>query len=160
MNIVQLTDTDRATLRDITKKGKNAVRVVLRARILLLLDQGKEDGEIKEAVGCAGRTVQNVLHRFCATKKIDDALYDKPRPGQPKKILPAHEAFVVATACSKAPEGHSHWTLAALKTALLSAYKKLSSISDERIRQILIHHDLKPWREKNVVHPQSHARLS
>lgn len=157
---MRLTNTDRDTLRDMTRKGKSAVRVVVRARILLLLEEGRKDKEIKETVGCAGRTVQSVLHRFSANKKIEDALYDKPRPGQPKKILPAHEAFVVATACTKAPKGHSHWTLGALKTALLSAYDALESVSDERIRQILVRHDLKPWREKNVVHSASHRRLS
>lgn len=159
-NIVQLTNEDRQALRRLTKKGKNSVQIVARAHILLLLDQGKMDHEIRDVVGCSGGRVQNVGRRFCNKKQIADALYDKPRSGQPKKILPAHEAFVVATACSDAPKGHSHWTLGALKTALLSAYEKLDSISDERIRQILIRHDLKPWREKNVVHSEPHPSLS
>jgi transposase len=159
-NIVRLTNEDRQTLQHLTRKGKLSVRVLLRARVLLLLDQGKIDREVREAVGCSGGTVQNVCHRFCENTCIADALYDKPRPGQPKKVLPTHETFVVATACSKPPTGHSHWTVGALKAALLAAYEKLPSVSDERIRQILICHDLKPWREKNVVYSGTHRTLS
>jgi hypothetical protein len=91
---------------------------------------------------------------------IADAINDAPRPGQPKKITTKHEAFVIATACTDAPKGHNHWTLPELKRVLLKRYKTLTSVSDERIRHILIASDLKPWREKNVVYPESHPALS
>jgi transposase len=56
------------------------------------------------------------------------ALNDLPRTGQPKKISGAHEAFVIATACTDAPDGHAHWTLHALKDKLLHTYDDLDSV--------------------------------
>jgi transposase len=101
-----------------------------------------------------------VRKRYRKRGSIESAITDLPRPGQPKKITPKHEAFVVATACTDAPFGHNHWTLPELKKALLKRYKRLQSVSDERIRQMLLRSALKPWREKNVVRPEPNAALS
>jgi hypothetical protein len=52
--------------------------------------------------------------------------------------------------CSKAPEGFSRWSLSLIvKEATERGY--VESISEETIRRLLRRHELKPWREKNVV---------
>jgi hypothetical protein len=148
---VSLTASDVKSLEEITKHGNRNVRVVTRARILLLSHEGKTNPQIVGSLQCAPRMLCNVRKRYKECASVLEAIKDAPRPGQPRKITPRHEAFVIATACTDAPAGHNHWTLPELKKALLKRYKKLRSISDERIRRILLASELKPWREKNVV---------
>jgi hypothetical protein len=44
---IQLTNTDRDTLKQITRSGTHNARVITRARILLQLDQGKHDTDAR-----------------------------------------------------------------------------------------------------------------
>jgi len=157
---VALSEDEVRSLRKIVRSGIHNARAITRARILLLSHDGKTNREIVAMVGCSPRGVTNVRERYRDRGSAGSVLDDAPRPGQPKKILPAHEAFVIATACTDAPEGHDHWTLEALKGKLLATYDDLESVSHEWIRQMLIRAALKPWREKNVVHPKAHARVS
>ncbi len=155
-----LTGKEVNFLKHILSRGTHKARTLIRARILLFSYQGKTNKEIVDALGCAPRIICDVRKRYHAHRSVDKAIHDAPRPGQPKKITPDHEAFVIATACTNAPDGHGHWTLPALRAKLLEAYDDLTTVSDERVRQMLIHAALKPWREKNVVYPQPHAALS
>jgi hypothetical protein len=157
---VRLTTEEQSSLVAFTKHGNHKVRETIRARILLLSHEQKTNTEIVDALACAPRMICNVRNRYEQCPSVMEAIKDAPRPGQPKKITHHHEAFVVATACTDAPPGHSHWTLPELKKALLKRYTTLQSVSDERIRHMLLASELKPWREKNVVRPESHTTLS
>lgn len=153
---VALSDAEISALRKVMSSGTQNARAITRARILLLSHRGKTNREIVDALGCAPRNVTDVRKRYDERGSVDAVLTDAPRPGQPKKITPHHEAFVIATACTDAPEGHSHWTLPELRKALLKQYATLESVSDERVRRMLLAAALKPWREKNVVRTPSH----
>ena len=157
---VILTKKDIRFLKHTLSRGTHKARALIRARILLFSYQGKTNKEIVDALGCAPRIICDVRNRYRKTRSVECTIYDAPRPGQPKKITADHEAFIIATACTNAPEGHDHWTLNALKEKLIATYDDLHSVSHERVRQTLISATLKPWREKNVVHPESHATLS
>jgi transposase len=157
---VSLTKEEVHLLERTLSCGTHKARTIIRARILLYSYRGKTNREIVSALGCAPRILCDVRRRYREHGSIERAITDAPRSGQPKKITAGHEAFVVATACTDAPDGHGHWTLAALREKLLETYDDLASVSDERIRQMLIHAALKPWREKNVVHSQPHAGVS
>jgi hypothetical protein len=159
INVV-LSAADVQVLKEITTHGNHNARVVNRARILLLSHAGKTNVDIVSALSCAPRMICDLRRRYKQCSSVHEAIHDAPRPGQPKKITPRHEAFVVATACTEAPAGHDHWTIPELKRALLTHYKKLKSVSDERIRQMLVAADLKPWREKNVVRAEPHSAVS
>jgi hypothetical protein len=149
---VKLSAENLQILLGVVKHGRNNVRVVTRARILILSDQGKTNSEIVEALGCAPRMICNVRQRFLKEKTVLLAIADADRPGQPKRVKSVHEAYVVALACTNPPKGHNHWTLPELKKKLLSKYKKLKTISDERVRRMLLKSTLKPWLKKNVVY--------
>lgn len=157
---VNLTASELRDLANITKHGNHNARVIIRARILLLSHEGKTNSQIVERLQCAPRMLCNVRQRYKECVSVLEAIQDAPRPGQPKKITPQHEAFVTAIACTDAPPGHDHWTIPELRKALLKRYRKLRSVSDERVRHILLASELKPWREKNVVCAKSHAALS
>lgn len=55
---------------------------------------------------------------------------------QSKKIDGDAEAFLIATACSSAPEGRSRWTLQLLADKLVEC-DKVDSVSTECVRQML-----------------------
>lgn len=132
---VHLTDEQRQRLVDITSKGKVAVRTFKRAQILLLSEQGDKDQIIAQRVGVSIATVERTRQKF-VQQGLDEALTEKPRPGQPCKLDGKTEAFLIATACSDAPEGRTKWTMQLL-AARLVALNKVESISDETVRRIL-----------------------
>lgn len=155
--LIPLSGEEITSLKNIVKKGESNARVTTRARILLLSHKGKTNKEIIEALDCWHDMIHVVRKRYKDRGSIDKAIHDAPRPGQPKKITKEHEAFVIATVCTDAPEGHGHWTLEALRDKLLETYEDLTSVSHERIRHILLRSAMKPWREKNVVRSKAHA---
>lgn len=148
--IVSLSKEEVATLERKARSPKNA-RAVIRARVLLLSHKRKTYEEIVHILGCSQGTIANVRKRYRERGSIEAALRDAPRPGSPRKITPEHEAFVVATACTRVPKGHDHWTLRALRQKVLQTYPKLKAVSHERIRQILLEANLKPWRHKGAA---------
>jgi hypothetical protein len=53
--------------------------------------------------------------------------------------------------CGSAPEGQARWTVRLI--AAEAVKRKLTRpVGRETIRVLLESHELKPWREKNVVH--------
>lgn len=156
---IALSSKEVVELNRLIRSGTAKARAMTRARILLLSHRERTNREIMDALGCSQGTVTDVRKRYVQRSSIDAVIHDAPRPGQPKKITPDHEAFVVATACTDAPDGHDHWTLEALKEKLVTTYDDLDSVSHEWIRKMLIRAALKPWREKNVVHPRTHPAL-
>ena len=156
---IRLSSAEVSFLVRIVRSGTTKARTITRAHILLLSHKKNTDREITSALGCSHDMVSQVRTRYRDRGGAKAAIVDLPRPGQPKKVTQKHEAFVIATACTEAPRGHDHWTVPELRKALLTTYKKLRSISDERIRLILLASELKPWREKNVVHTEPHPAL-
>lgn len=106
---IQLRAAEEAALKSLVSKGKHSVRKLKRAQILLKLDEGKQPLDIAEAVGVGLATVYNIDDRYLDNKL--NALEEKPRPGQPRKVTPEVEAAVTGIACSEAPEGKARWTV-------------------------------------------------
>ena len=67
---------------------------------------------------------------------LEAALTDRPRPGAAPKLTPKQQAFVVALACTKPPEGRLRWTLQLLADRLVEL-EVIPDISDESIRRLL-----------------------
>ena len=153
---VALATNEKRYLQGILRRGKHAARVITRARILLLAHNGATDRIISQRLECSLSTVYEQRKRCHERTTIQKTITDAPRPGQPPKLTPQHEAFIIATACTEEPPpGHAHWEPHGLKAALLEAYDDIQTIGNETIRRLLVRHKLKPWREKNVV--RSHA---
>ena len=119
---IELDKNERNELEQLIKSGKHNARVIARARTLLLLDrsQGKKRTipTVMEAAMVSQGTVTNVKKRYFAGR-LQEALYDRPRPGRPPKITGDVEAHLIAQACSEPPEGHDHWTLRLLADRLV-----------------------------------------
>jgi transposase len=150
---VDLAPKERMLLRDITTKGKHSVRVVKRAQVLLKSDNGWIDADIAPVVGVSVRTVESIRARYAEGGTLR-ALYDAPRPGQPLKLDDKGEAYLVALACTSAPEGYERWTLELLLSHLKKDKRLTKPVTTVCLWKRLTTRGIKPWLEKNVGAPQ------
>jgi transposase len=144
--IVALTQQERERLETLARGGSALVRDVKRAQILLAADNDISDGRIAAAVRVGTATVYRTKRRF-VEGGVDHAIHDSPRPGAGRKLTDKQEALLIATACSKPPEGHSRWTLKLLAGQCVSLTEH-DQISRETVRRRLAENDLKPWQRK------------
>jgi transposase len=135
--------------------GKQAVRKLKRAQILLAADAGASDEEITRNVGVGGSTVYRTKRRF-VLGNLEAALSEEPRPGARRKLSGKEEALLVATACSNPPVGRARWTLELLADELVQLTEH-ESLSRETVRRRLAENDLKPWRKDMWCIPQVDA---
>ena len=132
-NPINLNDIERMELENIVRKGKHKARVMRRAQTLLWSDTGKSDLEIAELHGITPLTVANTRKRWV----IERSLEDKPRSGRHPKLDGKQEAYLVALACSDAPDGRETWTMQMLADKLIDLQVIDDPISDETVRLLL-----------------------
>lgn len=133
--LINLSDEERQTLLEMTRKGELKARQFKRAMILLKADEGLTDQQIMAALNVSRPCVERIRKRF-VTDGIDRALNEDPRPGQKRKLDGRAEATLIATACSQVPAGHEHWTLRLLAGKMVEL-EVVDSISYETVRQTL-----------------------
>lgn len=129
---IHLSKENRQELETLIRSGESSARTQTRARILLLTDESqkkqKRTEEIASALMCSLPTITNIRKKF-VEGGLENALYDKPRPGAIPKITGEIEAQLTLLACSTPPEGRSRWTLQLLADKLVEL-KLVDSISD------------------------------
>lgn len=152
---VELSQAERDELTTLLSGGKQAVRKLKRAQILLAADAGASDEEIARDVGVGGSTVYRTKRRF-VIGNLEAALREEPRPGARRKLSGKEEVLLVATACSNPPVGRARWTLELLADELVQLTEH-ESLSRETVRRRLAENDLKPWRKDMWCIPQVDA---
>jgi hypothetical protein len=129
---VFLTQGNRQELERLIRSGESSARTQTRARILLLTDenQKKKKGteEIASVLMCSLPTITAIRKKF-VEGGVENALYDKARPGAIPKITGEIEAQLTLLACNAPPEGRVRWTLQLLADKLVEL-KLVDSISD------------------------------
>jgi hypothetical protein len=133
--IVNLREDERKELIDLTKKGTDTARRIMRAHILLLADDDKPDALIAATLHTSVSTIGRIRKRF-VEGNVASALNDKPHPKRGGKLNGKGRALLVATACSTPPEGRATWTLQLLADRLIELHV-VETISDETVRQEL-----------------------
>ncbi len=133
--VVDLSEEERELLEKVTAKGTSKARRLRRARILLLADEGLLDREIARAMNAAVTTVERTRKRF-VEEGLEAALSERPRPGARRKLDGHQEAYLVALACSEAPEGKKRWSMQLLADQLVEV-GMVEEISDETVRRTL-----------------------
>ena len=108
--IVNLSDQEREYLYQVTSKGKTTGRIVKRAQMLLLADEGHPDETIATMLKVGESTVHRTRQK-CVEQGVEFAFKERPRKGREKKLDGKTEAFLVATACSDPPEGRQCCTM-------------------------------------------------
>ena len=79
---------------------------------------------------------------------LQAALGERPRPGFKPKLDTTQAAMVTAIACSKAPDGHDHWTLRMLGAKIVEL-GFAQSYSHEGVRQLLKKTNSSPGKSSN-----------
>ncbi len=133
--IVNLSNSEREHLYQITSKGKTTGRIVKRAQILLLSDEGHPDEVIATMLKVGESTVHRTRQR-CVEEGLESALKERRRKGRTKLLQGKTEAFLVATACSEPPAGRESWTMQLLADRLVKL-NLVERISDETVRRTL-----------------------
>jgi len=153
---VDLTETERAVLREIISKNKAKRSTIINAYILLKADRtcGWTNEDIALAYEVSTKKVEQLKKRF-VTEGFEAALYRKPvTNAHRRKITGDEEAHLIALFCSQAPEGQERWTLRMLADKMVEL-DIVDSVSHETIRQTLKKMKLNPGKRKNGVFPQS-----
>jgi hypothetical protein len=119
---VGLTGADRQVLSKVTAVGTHPARMIMRARVLLELDENAgpvvDRAVIAHQVGVAENTVRAIAKRFVETGgDIEETIGRKQRetPPVPPIVTGEVEARLVALACSTPPEGRARWSLRLLE---------------------------------------------
>ena len=123
--IVELTSEERDRLTKVVNTGKIAAHKRKHAQMLLKADQssrgpGWSDMRIAEAFDCHRTTVENLRKRLLE-HGLDKAMDHGNRGSyRIKKFDGVAEAHLIATACSKSPEGRNRWTVRLLADQMVS----------------------------------------
>jgi transposase len=113
------------------------------------LHDGKPVSEVAGIVRLTSKAVREIGRRY-EDAGLDQALYDKSRPGAAPVLEENDKQRIIAMVCSVPPEGRARWTVRLVAEEAVKR-KLVPKVGREAIRILLLHHDLKPWREKNVV---------
>jgi transposase len=132
---VTLTDAERDRLEGLSRKRTASVRMVRRAQALLLASEGKTDEVIAEQLRMGVATLERLRRRF-VEEGLEASLRERPRPGARPKLGPKEQAFVVALACTKPPEGRLRWTMQLLAGRVVEL-QIVPDITDEAIRRLI-----------------------
>jgi transposase len=112
-----LSNVERKTLRQWTRRTKTAQALALRARIVLACAEGANNKEVAAALGVWPQTVTKWRARFVADRL--DGLADERRPGAPRKITDEQvEAVIVKTLQEAPPNGDTHWSTRSMAKAV------------------------------------------
>lgn len=154
---VRLSKRNRAELRELLRRGIQPVRTVLRALALLQLDAGQAASEVADNLQLTAKAVREIGRRY-EDGGLERALYDQRRPGAAPLLAASQKQRIIAMVCSDPPVGRARWTVRLIAEEAVKR-KLVPRAGRETIRVLLESHDLKPWREKNVVRGRTRRRL-
>ena len=138
---IRLTTDEQQELKALVSRGRTVAYTQTHARILLMSDEAREDGGMKDAdisgaLGVGLSMVERVRRR-CVEEGIESALNRKKQLRRRQKILDGErEARLIAMACGEPPEGRASWTLKLLADQLVEC-EIVETISTETVRQVL-----------------------
>jgi hypothetical protein len=113
------------------------------------LAKGASAPRISSVVPLTPQAIRKLGHRY-QQGGLEPALYEKQRPGAAAVLDSSQRQRIIAMVCSDPPEGRARWTV---RLVAQEAVKRrlVPRVGRETIRILLLDHDRKPWREKNVV---------
>jgi putative transposase len=146
---INVSKRDQQELRSLLKGGVQQVRVVLRALALLQLAEDVSAPQVAKTIPLTPQAIRRLGHRY-QKAGLEGALNEKQRPGAAEVLDNNQRQRIIAMVCADPPEGRARWTVRLVAEQAVKR-KLVPRVGRETIRILLLHHDLKPWREKNVV---------
>jgi putative transposase len=95
------------------------------------------------------QAVRRIGHRY-KRSGLPGALYERQGRGAEQLLDGGQKQRIIAMVCSQPPEGYARWTVRLVAEQAVKR-KLVPQVGRETARILLLSHDLKPWREKNVV---------
>jgi Homeodomain-like domain len=140
---VGLSAADRELLVKLTTSGTHPVRMIMRARVLLELDENAgpvaDQVVVADRVGTSVTTVRAVAKRFADTHGDVRATIGRKRRQTPPVapiVTGEVEARLVALACSTPPEGYARWSLRLLERQV-ALVEELPDLDHSTIGRVL-----------------------
>ena len=159
---VRLATPEKGRLRKMIRAGRSSAQAITRARILIKIDEGWTAPQVAAALDVSERTVFRTKRRY-AEEGLDEVLRHHNQVNRPRKVDERVEAHLIALTCSRAPDGHDHWTMRALAGKAVEL-GLVESLSPETVRL-----RLKKTRssrgsrnavaQETMVHPQGRWRV-
>lgn len=146
---IDVTPKDQKELAKLLSGGVQQVRVILRALALLQLAKGASAPRISNVIPLTPQAIRKIGHRY-QQSGLESALFEKQRPGAAAVLDDSQKQRIIAMVCSDPPEGRARWTVRLVAEEAVKR-RLVPRVGRESIRILLLSHDLKPWREKNVV---------
>lgn len=135
--VITLSPEQRTVLESQARSRSLPLRVVERARILLLAASGQQDKEIAARMVTTPKKVSRWRKRFLALG-MAGLLKDAPRPGRKPTIGARLTQRVVTMTTRQRPSNATHWSTRTMAAAV--------GISEASVRRIWRAHGLKPHR--------------
>ena len=155
--VVKLSAAEKRQLAELLGTGVQPVRVIKRAQTLRLLAAGQSPPRIGQSIGLTAKGVRDIGWRY-REEGFSAALLDRPRSGGPPRLQHREKQRIIAMVCTEPPEGQARWTVRLIAEEAVKR-KLVPQIGRESVRLLLENHDLKPWREKNVVRGRTQRRV-
>jgi transposase len=158
-NPLYLTKTKRIELEELVKKHSTPQQITLRARIIMLADEGKNHRQIARELKINRDTARHWRRRWLDMagdeKSVLERLQDAPRSGSPPKFTLEQLIHLFAIACEDPRESGrpiSHWTSRELADELIKR-NIVESISTRHVGRLLDEPDLKPHQIRYWLTP-------
>lgn len=136
---ISLTDEERVTLTKWSRGRSTPARLVLRAKIVLAVAEGRENIDIADDLGCTRRTV-GVWRRRFATLRLKGIEKDLPRGGRKAVVRQNKEAEIIRKTTQETPPDATHWSLRSMAEAV--------GVSYSTVRRVWRDNGLKPHLTK------------
>jgi transposase len=132
---VRLSGEQREQLEQLARSRTTTVRLALRAKIILLAADGRQDEQIAAEMGIARQTVARWRGRFIDSG-ITGIEKDATRPGRTPKISARQVKKVIHKTTQEKPPDATHWSTRSMAQAV--------GLSAASVRRIWKRHGLKP----------------
>jgi len=146
---IELSRQERKQVEQLLSGGVQPVRAVIRALVLRQIDEGRTTVEAGAGVGISAKAAWEIGKRYQGGG-LEEAIYDAPRPGQKPLLDTEQGQRILAMVCGPPPAGRARWSVRLIAQEAVKR-KLVEHVEPETVRILLQSHDLKPWREKNVV---------
>jgi transposase len=132
---IHLTPEQAAQLESWARGRRTEARLVVRAKIVLLAAEGKQNKEIAEALAVTPRSVARWRGRFMRLGP-EGLIKDAPRSGRKPSVTAEKVRTIVRRTIEEMPRNATHWSTRTMA--------KAEGVSEKTVRRIWKRHGLKP----------------
>ena len=153
VKVINITDEERAVLEGILRQSTIEARKYIRAKILLLKDEGYSNEYISDKLDICISAVRLCISKYLSAG-IEDALHDKKGRGRPTEISDSDITWVINKACQKPIEcgfAAELWYPASFTRYIRSiaeqeGHPRMATVSETSLRKILANAKLRPFQ--------------